>query len=79
VADRTTLPEDVPEHLPASAPAVIVLTFFDAEGGDGHEYRLFADGVAAEQAWPGAAKGLKHGERAFLFISGELVAFAANL
>jgi len=64
---------DIPDELPALAPAVVVTTH-----PSGHLFRLFESGIAARIYWEDARK-VPHGERAFLFIDGEMVAFAANL
>ena len=64
---------DIPDELPLLAPAVVVTTH-----PSGHLFRLFETEAAARIYWEDA-RNVPPGERAFLFLQGDLVAFAANL
>jgi hypothetical protein len=67
-------PFDVPEDLPTTAPAVIVVGLVNG----GTLYRLFPDEQTAVAAWDEGLT-LAHGERAFLFSGGILLAFHAKV
>jgi hypothetical protein len=67
------LPSDVPDELPALAPAVVVVTH-----PTGHLYLVFENEPEARLYWE-TARCVPPGQRAFLFVRAELVAFAANL
>ena len=70
----TPPPYEVPSDLPLTAPAVIVVGLTDGAT----LYRLFDTEEDARAAWDTGVK-LAHGERAFLFVTGNLVAFHSRL
>jgi len=65
------IPTDVPSDLPAIAPAVIVVGLSNG----GTLYRLFETGEQAQHAWDDGEVKLAHGEKAYLFVGGILLAF----
>ena len=65
---------EVPEDLPLTAPAVIVVGLADGAT----LYRCFDDEISARAAWDEGVT-LAHNEKAFLFVEGILVAFHSSL